>query len=226
MYDFSQFWLFAKDTVSLGGLTNTINHRPWPRLEWHSFSREKSDDAPELIPQRCSTAAPLISSKAVRFRAWHYTAWTRKAFFQPENTCLLPRKDYLKMCELATHCRSLPSKARRGFAVIRGLFSEPLPAPQILTASLHRQLSKKHFIYRMPLAWRTSCSIFSGASSIVIVVWPWAYWRGLKVVFFSFSVECGTEGCAKDFQNEFGTSSLYRDCSVLQSQTAVTTLYF
>lgn len=128
---------------------------------------------------------PLISCKAVRFRARRCTAGTREASSQPENTCLLPRTDYLKMCELATHCHSLPSKARRGFAVIRRLLSGAPSCPSHPHSLSAPSTFKEAFIYRMPLAWRTSCSISSGASSIVIVVRPWAYWRGLKV-FFSF----------------------------------------
>lgn len=120
---FSQFGLFANDTVFLRGLANTINHRARPTFEWHSVSWERIWGCTWAHPP---SAEPLISSKAARFRAWHCTP-----FFQPENTCLLPSERLSKDVR-ARHPLPLFTiwgPRRRSPAVIPRLFSEAPSCP-------------------------------------------------------------------------------------------------
>lgn len=126
----------------------------------------------------------------------------QKAFFQTENTYLLVWEDYLR-------CVSLPPTVALYHLRSAAACSRPKAVQQPLPSDPH-SLSvpssfKEAFIYRMPLAWRTSYPIFQCTAYIFIVVWAWAHWRGLKI----FS-ECRTEWCSKDFQNEFSTPSLIK----------------
>ena len=84
-----------------------------------------------------------------------------QAFFQTWKHLPFALRSLSKMWEYATHCCSLPSKAcsSRSCSVTPSCL-------QILTASPRSQLSKMHFIYWMPLAWRTSYPIFQCSAYI------------------------------------------------------------
>lgn len=125
----------------------------------------------------------------------------QKAFFQTWKHLPFALGRLSKMCELATHCRSLPSEACSTLHSSQMLFrnrSLPLDPHSLSVPSTF-----KAFIYWVSLAWRTSNLSMYSLQYIFIVVRAYVCWRKLKM-------ECMTERCPTDLQNEFCTSSFIK----------------